>query len=145
MKKFNIVLSLLLLAAAPALAQKNKDKGEAVVLPDVGAVRCDVGLRDGRVAGLVERLEAREADRVIDARGKLVLPGAVDSHFHIGIYRDLAVDADVLVGAAAAGRRDGTEKNEGEDPGCSVHGPKIRPSPRAVEDTSRLARGPERA
>jgi hypothetical protein len=36
MKKLNIVLSLLLLlAAAPAMAGKDKDKGEAVVLPDV--------------------------------------------------------------------------------------------------------------
>jgi hypothetical protein len=35
MKKLNIILSLLLLAAGPALAGKDKDKGEAVVLPDV--------------------------------------------------------------------------------------------------------------
>ncbi|OGR42309.1 MAG: hypothetical protein A2X35_00985 [Elusimicrobia bacterium GWA2_61_42] len=35
MKKLNIVLSLLLLAAAPALAGKDKAAGEAVVLPDV--------------------------------------------------------------------------------------------------------------
>ncbi|MDO8803053.1 MAG: hypothetical protein Q7R35_01360 [Elusimicrobiota bacterium] len=35
MKKLNSVLALLLLAAVPALAGKDKDKGEAVVLPDV--------------------------------------------------------------------------------------------------------------
>ncbi|MHB0996367.1 MAG: hypothetical protein ACYC2I_08370 [Elusimicrobiales bacterium] len=35
MKKINAVLALLLLAAAPALAGKSKDAGEAVVLPDV--------------------------------------------------------------------------------------------------------------
>lgn len=35
MKKLNIVLALLMLAAVPALAGKDKDKSEAVVLPDV--------------------------------------------------------------------------------------------------------------
>jgi len=35
MKKLNAVLALLLLAAAPALAGKNKTDGESVVLPDV--------------------------------------------------------------------------------------------------------------
>ncbi len=74
-----------------------------VVLPDVGAIRCDVGVRDGRVAGLAERIETRDADQVIDARGRLVLPGAVDSHFHIGIYRDLALDAESETRSALAG------------------------------------------
>jgi len=35
MKKLNSVLAVLLLAAVPALAGKDNDKGEAVVLPDV--------------------------------------------------------------------------------------------------------------
>nr|BFE78229.1 hypothetical protein GCM10020093_008300 [Planobispora longispora] len=30
---------------------------------------------------------------MIDASGRIVLPGAVDAHFHIGIYRDMALDA----------------------------------------------------
>src|SRR5205823_13551577 len=56
-------------------------------------VRCNVGVRDGRITALADAIASRDAAEVIDARGKLVLPGAVDSHFHIGIYRDLAVDA----------------------------------------------------
>ena len=51
-------------------------------------MRCDLGLRDGRVAVLADAIASSDADAVVDARGKLVLPGAVDSHFHIGIYRD---------------------------------------------------------
>ena len=43
-------------------------------------VACDVGIRDGRIAVLGEDLGA--ADDVIDARGKLVLPGGIDSHVH---------------------------------------------------------------
>ncbi|MGH8673621.1 MAG: dihydropyrimidinase, partial [Burkholderiales bacterium] len=41
---------------------------------------CDVGIRDGRIAELGEGLKGT---REIDARGKLVLPGGVDSHCHI--------------------------------------------------------------
>ena len=42
---------------------------------------CDVGISGGRIAALGENLgEARE---VIDARGRLVLPGGIDSHVHI--------------------------------------------------------------
>src|SRR3989442_713306 len=46
---------------------------------------------------------ARDAADVVDARGRLVLPGAVDSHFHIGIYRDLAADATSETASALAG------------------------------------------
>ena len=44
-------------------------------------VQCDVGVRDGRVVALGASLgEGRD---VIDAAGKLVLPGGIDSHCHI--------------------------------------------------------------
>ncbi|HIL18834.1 MAG TPA: dihydropyrimidinase, partial [Gammaproteobacteria bacterium] len=42
---------------------------------------CDVGIIDGRVAAL--GLGFSDADRVIDATGKLVLPGGVEGHCHI--------------------------------------------------------------
>ncbi len=42
---------------------------------------CDVGVRGGRIVALAEDLP--RADRELDARGKLVLPGGVDSHCHI--------------------------------------------------------------
>ena len=74
-----------------------------VVMPSTGAVRCDVGVRDGRVAALADAIAPRDAGQVIDARGRLVLPGAVDSHFHIGIYRDLARDAESETRSALAG------------------------------------------
>lgn len=41
----------------------------------------DVGIRGGRVAALAPGLASGE--REVDARGKLVLPGGVDSHCHI--------------------------------------------------------------
>jgi dihydropyrimidinase len=42
--------------------------------------QCDVGIRDGRIAVLGHDLGA--AHKVIDAAGKLVLPGGIDSHVH---------------------------------------------------------------
>jgi dihydropyrimidinase len=42
---------------------------------------CDVGIKDGRVAALAENLKGGE--RVIETKGKLVLPGGVDSHCHV--------------------------------------------------------------
>jgi len=41
----------------------------------------DIGIKDGRIAGLGPNLGA--ALRDIDARGRLVLPGGVDSHCHV--------------------------------------------------------------
>ncbi|HUP95168.1 MAG TPA: dihydropyrimidinase [Burkholderiales bacterium] len=51
------------------------------VATDVETVDADVGIRDGRIAALGKDLAG--AAREIDARGKLVLPGGVDSHCHI--------------------------------------------------------------
>ena len=44
-------------------------------------VTSDVGIRDGRIVALAEELEG--GAREIDAAGKLVLPGGIDSHCHI--------------------------------------------------------------
>src|SRR5882762_2854596 len=74
-----------------------------VVFPYLGAVRCDVGIRDGRIAALTDAIASSDASIVVDARDRLVLPGAVDSHFHIGIYRDLAIDAESETASAVAG------------------------------------------
>lgn len=42
---------------------------------------CDVGIVDGRIAMLGENLD--DARAIIDATGKWVLPGGIDSHVHI--------------------------------------------------------------
>ncbi len=48
-----------------------------------GAVlRADIALADGKIAAIENTIEDR-ADTEIDARGKLVLPGGVDTHCHI--------------------------------------------------------------
>ena len=50
-------------------------------LPD-GRCGYDIGVRDGRIVEIAPRLDA-SAPREIDARGRLVTPPFVDSHFHM--------------------------------------------------------------
>lgn len=69
--------------------------GGTVVVPYVGEIRADIGIRDGRIVAITdEPIGPADADDAVDARGKAVLPGAVDAHYHLGIYRDLSVDAE---------------------------------------------------
>ena len=41
----------------------------------------DIGIKDGRIAALAERIEG--GDRRIDAGGRLVMPGGIEAHAHI--------------------------------------------------------------
>ncbi|GLW33188.1 dihydroorotase [Actinoplanes regularis] len=68
-------------------------RGGTLVVPYVGTLRADLAVADGRVAAIAAEIPASEAASVVDATGRLVFPGAVDAHFHLGIYRPLAVDA----------------------------------------------------
>ena len=44
-------------------------------------IRCDIGVRDGRIVQLSERIEG--AARNVDASGLFVMPGGIDSHVHL--------------------------------------------------------------
>ena len=78
-------------------------KGGSVVFPDQGTRRADLAVRGERIAAVSETIAANRAERVIDASGKHVFPGAVDSHFHVGIYRPLKEDATTESTSAASG------------------------------------------
>lgn len=55
-----------------------------VVLPKEGIVRANVGIVDGKVAALLEPSLSVQSRETIDARGKYILPGAIDPHTHLG-------------------------------------------------------------
>jgi allantoinase len=68
--------------------------GGTLVVPSVGEVRADIAIKDGRIAAIGDQLGPGDADEAIDARGKHVFPGGVDSHYHLGIYRDITDDTE---------------------------------------------------
>ena len=48
----------------------------------MGIEPLDIAIKDGRIVALLARGTVAETAEVIDATGKLVLPGAIDIHFH---------------------------------------------------------------
>ncbi|MGH2843146.1 MAG: dihydroorotase [Solirubrobacteraceae bacterium] len=74
-----------------------------VVVPYVGQLQMDIGIRDGRIAALEDHISSTEAEELLDASGKVVLPGGVDSHFHLGIYRDITQDTESETTSSAVG------------------------------------------
>lgn len=62
-------------------------KGGRVIDPAAGidGVR-DVAVKDGRIAAVAESVLPASARETIDCRGKLVLPGIIDTHAHVFQY-----------------------------------------------------------
>jgi dihydropyrimidinase len=58
------------------------ENGEIVT--ESGSQKLDLAIRDGVIVALSPNLE-RNADRVIDASNRLVFPGFIDAHTHMGI------------------------------------------------------------
>src|SRR5437867_9593235 len=95
--------TLLGLGAAGALAQTDKFdlviKGGEVLDPSQKLrARRDVGIRNAVIAALEPEIADSRAKQVLDAKGKLVLPGLVDMHAHVypGVSA-LGLPADELV------------------------------------------------
>ncbi len=57
-------------------------KGGEVVLLD-GVKKCDLLLEDDKIAELAEKIDCTDADKIIDASGKTVIPGIIDMHVHL--------------------------------------------------------------
>jgi len=50
-------------------------------------------LKDGVIAGIGKRLDAPRGATVIDAKGKYVTPGIIDTHSHLGVYPSPGVNS----------------------------------------------------
>ncbi len=68
-----------------------------------GAENIDIGVVDGKIARLEADLPSESSPQVIDGGGRLVFPGLVDAHMHVGIYSPLEEDAVTESKAAAMG------------------------------------------
>ena len=70
------------------------------VVTEAGTVSGNILIEDGRILGITE---AQDADEVIDAAGKIVMPGAVDIHTHMDLDVGIArVIDDFYSGTVAA-------------------------------------------
>jgi len=78
-------------------------KGGHVVFPHEEVKKVDIGIKGETISTISESLPLEDATKVIDASGKFVFPGAVDSHMHIGIYRPFKEDATSESESAASG------------------------------------------
>jgi len=78
-------------------------KGGDVAIPHVGVKRADIGIMGEKIVSIAENIPTESSSRVIDATGKCVFPGAIDSHFHVGIYRPFRDDAISESTSAASG------------------------------------------
>ncbi|WP_017604937.1 dihydroorotase [Nocardiopsis alkaliphila] len=79
-------------------------KNVKVVRPDTDTVEHgDIAVAQGQVAQVAPDLDTSLAPEIIDGRGRLAFPGAVDAHQHWGIYNPLNVDVRNESRAAAQG------------------------------------------
>ena len=56
-----------------------------LVIPKVGIVDGDIAIENGKIAAILSPGTACEAETVIDASGKMVYPGFVEAHCHLGL------------------------------------------------------------
>ena len=60
-------------------------KNASAVIPKVGVVETDIMIEGGRIKALTNSAGNVSASKKIDARGRYVLPGAIDPHVHYGV------------------------------------------------------------
>lgn len=85
-----LALSTTAFGPAPVSGQDLLIKGGTVLTITNGDLEnTDVLIRGGKVAEIGQNLEAPSDVRVIDATGKFVMPGIIDSHSHMGIDRGI--------------------------------------------------------
>lgn len=67
----------------------------ATVYDGIGGVfeNYDVLLSDGSISQIGENLEAGDDVEIVDAAGKVVTPGIIDNHSHLGVYPSPGVSA----------------------------------------------------
>jgi len=76
----------------------------SAVIPKVGIIDdTNIMIEDGKIKSLVNSANSISASRKIDARGKFVLPGAIDPHVHYGVYTPINDAAKTESRSAAVG------------------------------------------
>ena len=66
------------------------------VVTDSEMFRADVAVKDGKIVSIAESINTGGCNNVVDAEGKLVLPGAIDAHTHLALPEQGPLPAAVL-------------------------------------------------
>lgn len=77
--------------------------GGRAVLPGIGPTAVDIGVSQGRIAALLAPGASGDAEETVDVTGRMILPGAIDAHVHLG--QDITVpktEQDVAAETASA-------------------------------------------
>jgi dihydropyrimidinase len=100
--------------------------------------RADIGIREGRIATIGQEVAGQ---RVLDVRGRFVLPGAVDPHTHLELqFMDTVSSDDFYTGSVAAAFGgtttiiDYAEQSEGKTLGETVEAWRAKADPKVVID-----------
>lgn len=65
--------------------------------------KADIAVKDGKIAAIGADLSDMKADKVVDAAGKLILPGAIDAHTHLAMpFGGTISSDDYFAGTRAA-------------------------------------------
>ena len=75
----------------------------SAVVPKVGIIETNIMIEDGKVKALTSSASNVSASKKVDARGKYVLPGAIDPHVHYGVYTPINEAARTESRSAAVG------------------------------------------
>ncbi len=63
----------------------------------------DIGIKDGKIVEIAEKLPETNCKNIVDASGKLVLPGAIDAHTHLEMpFGGTVSSDDYFTGTRAA-------------------------------------------
>lgn len=74
-----------------------------VIVDEDRMYKGNIYVKEGKIAMITADCESCEADKVVDASNRLIFPGAVDVHMHIGEYNADFEDMQTSTMAAAAG------------------------------------------
>ncbi len=77
-------------------------KGAKVVFAD-RVTLADIGVKEGKIAGIFAPNSGVQAAQILNATGLTVFPGVIDPHMHLGIYNDMSTDFTADTKAAAIG------------------------------------------
>jgi dihydropyrimidinase len=72
-------------------------------IPEGGFFDLEIGISGGKIAVLGSPGQLPEAEKTIDAKGKLIIPGVIDPHIHLGIFSDFEKECETETRAALAG------------------------------------------